>query len=86
MNIYLKSRDFYWAVPKGNNINKGEKHKFYIEQNMERIGPSGNKDPGFGEYDINEAELNLKKKTGILTAKSLRKDPFEVTKESKNVH
>ena len=67
------------------NINKGEQQKFYIEQNMERFGPSGNKNPGVGEYDINEAELNLKKKTGISTAKSVRKDPFEATKESKNV-
>ena len=67
------------------NINKAEANKFYIEQNMERFGPSGNKNPGVGEYNINEAELKLKKKTGISTNKSERKDPFEVTKESKNV-
>ena len=52
---------------------------------MERFGPSGNKNPGVGEYDINDAELKLKKKTGISTNKSKRKDPFEATKESKNV-
>jgi len=67
------------------NINKDEQHKFYIEQNMERFGPSGNKNPGVGEYDINDAELKLKKKTGISTNKAQRKDPFEATKESKNV-
>ena len=38
-----------------------------------------------GEYDINDAELGLKKKTGISTAKSKRKGPFEVNKETKNV-
>ena len=67
------------------NINKGENPKFYIEQNMNRFGPSGNKNPGVGEYDINEAELKLKNKTGISTNKSARKDPFEVSKENKNV-
>ena len=67
------------------NINKTEPNKFYMEQNIERFGPSGNKNPGVGEYDINDAELKLKKKTGISTVKSTRKDPFEVTKESKNV-
>jgi len=46
---------------------------------------SGNKNPGVGEYDINDAELNLKKKTGISKVKSARKDPFEVSKETKNV-
>ena len=66
------------------NINKTEPNKFYMEQNIERFGPSGNKNPGVGEYDINDAALKLKKKTGISTAKSKRKDPFEVTKESKN--
>ena len=67
------------------NINKGEEKKFYIEGNMERFGPSGNKNPGVGEYDINDAELKLKKKTGISTIKQVRKDPFEVSKESKNI-
>ena len=67
------------------NINKGEQQKFYIEQNMERFTSSNNGKPGVGEYDINEAQLKLKKKTGISTNKSVRKDPFEVTKESKNV-
>ena len=67
------------------NINKNEPNKFYIEQNMERFGSSGNKNPGVGEYNINDAELKLKKKTGISAVKSDRKDPFEATKESKNV-
>ena len=67
------------------NINKGEQPKFYMEQNMDRFGPSGNKNPGVGEYDINDAELKLKNKTGISTNKSARKDPFEVSKENKNI-
>ena len=67
------------------NINKTEPNKFYIEGNIERFGPTGNKNPGVGEYDINDAELKLKKKTGISTNKAKRKDPFEATKESKNV-
>ena len=67
------------------NINKPESSKFYMEQNMERFGPSGNKNPGVGEYDVNDAELKLKNKTGISTNKSARKDPFEVSKENKNV-
>ena len=67
------------------NLNKPVNNKFYIEQNMERFGPSGNKNPGVGEYDINDAELKLKKKTGISTNKSQRKDPFEVSKENKNI-
>ena len=67
------------------NINKEDKKGVYIEGNVPRFGPSGNKNPGVGEYDINDAELNLKKKTGISTSKSVRKDPFEVGKESKNV-
>jgi len=67
------------------NINKNEQHKFYIEENMERFGSSGNKNPGVGEYDINDAELKLKKKTGISNVKSASKDPFEVGKETKNI-
>ena len=67
------------------NINKGEQQKFYIEQKIERFTSSNNGKPGVGEYDINEAELKLKKKTGISTNKSQRKDPFEVTKENKNI-
>ena len=67
------------------NINKGEQQKFYIEQNMERFSSSKNGKPGVGEYDINDAELKLKKKTGISTNKSKRQDPFEVSKENKNV-
>ena len=67
------------------NINKDEEHKFYIEENIERFTSSNNGKPGVGEYNINEAELKLKKKTGISTVKQARKDPFEVGKESKNV-
>ena len=67
------------------NINKKEEPKFYIEQNMERFTSSNDGKPGIGEYDINDAELKLKKKTGISTVKQARKDPFEVTKESKNI-
>ena len=67
------------------NINKGEQPKFYMEQNMERFSSSNNGKPGVGEYNINDAELKLKKKTGISTNKSKRQDPFEVSKESKNI-
>ena len=35
---------------------------------------------GVSEFDINDAELNLKKKEGISTVKQVRKDPFEVSK------
>ena len=61
------------------NINKAEQQKFYIEGNIERFGPSNDGKPGVGEYDINDAELKLKKKTGISTNKEKRKDPFEAT-------
>ena len=67
------------------NINKTEPNKFYMEQNIDRFGPSGNKNPGVGEYDINDAEIKLKKKTGISTNKAKRKDPFEASKESKSI-
>ena len=67
------------------NINKEEQHKFYIEENIQRFASSNNGKPGVGEYDINDAELKLKKKTGISTNKSKRKDPFEVSKENKNI-
>ena len=67
------------------NVIKTEQHKFYIEEKIERFGNSSNGKPGVGEYDINDAEIKLKKKTGISTVKSVRKDPFEVGKESKNV-
>jgi hypothetical protein len=67
------------------NVVKTEQHKFYIEEKIERFGNANNGKPGVGEYDINDAEIKLKKKTGISTAKSVRKDPFEVGKESKNV-
>ena len=67
------------------NINKVDKKGVYIEGNLKRFNTSNNGRPGVGEYDINDAELKLKKKTGISTSKSARKDPFEVGKESKNV-
>ena len=58
---------------------------FYIEEKVERFHTIETGKPGVGEYDINDAELKLKKKTGISTNKAKRKDPFEATKESKNV-
>ena len=67
------------------NISKKEKKGFYIEGKKQRFEKSYNGRPGVGEYDINEAALKLKKKTGISTSKSARKDPFEVGKESKNI-
>ena len=54
------------------NINKLREQKFYIEGNVPRFSSSNNGKPGVGEYDINDAELKLKKKTGISTAKSKR--------------
>ena len=60
------------------NTNDNEKHKFYIDKNVERFKTANNKIPGVGEYDINDAEINLKNKTGVSTSKSARKDPFEV--------
>ena len=38
----------------------------YIEGNVLRFGPSGNKNPGIGEYDINDAELNILNKVNKL--------------------
>ena len=67
------------------NVNTENRKGFYIEENVPRFTSSNNGKPGVGEYDINEAALKLKKKTGISTAKSKRKDPFEATKESKNI-
>ena len=60
-------------------------NNFYMEEKVERFHTVETNKPGVGEYDINEASLKLKKKTGISTNKSERKDPFEATKESKNV-
>ena len=56
------------------NISKEQEHKFYIEQNIERFGSSNDGKPGVGEYDINEAEIKLKKKTGISTNKEKRRN------------
>ena len=67
------------------NISKSIQGKFYMDKNVPRFGDSANKIPGVGEYDINDAELKLKNKTGISTAKSARKDPFEVNKEKQIV-
>ena len=62
------------------NINKENIKGVYIEGNAPRFTSSNNGKPGVGEYDINDAELKLKKKTGISTNKARRKDPFEVSK------
>ena len=39
----------------------------YIEGNGPRFTSSNDGKPGVGEYDINDAELNLNKKTEIST-------------------
>ena len=88
-----KRKDPFEATKESKNVPGAGKYntidtssrKFYIEGNVPRFSSSNNGKPGVGEYDINEAELKLKKKTGISTNKSKRKDPFEVGKESKNV-
>ena len=67
------------------NINKREKKGFYIEGKIKRFKTSSNGKPGVGEYNINDAEIKLKKKIGISTSKTVRKDPFEAGKESKNI-
>ena len=51
---------------------------------MERFTSLNDGKPGVGEYNVNDAELKLKQKTGISVNKSERKDPFEIGKESKN--
>ena len=61
-------------------INKKVEHKFYIEENVPRFKTSNDGKPGIGEY-----KLNLKKKLGISSNKEVRKDPFELIKELKNV-
>ena len=59
---------------------------FYIEEKVERFHTIETDKPGVGEYDINDAELKLKKKDATISAvKSVRKDPFEVSKDTKNV-
>ena len=75
------------GVPGIGNYKLGVKYpkNFYIEEKVERFQTMKTDKPGVGEYDINDAELKLKRKTGISTNKSQRKDPFEVTKEKKNV-
>ena len=66
------------------NTIENKKNKFYMDSNIPRFTSANNNKPGVGEYDINDAEIKLKKKTGISTSKSARKDPFEVGKDSKN--
>ena len=75
------------GVPGIGNYKLGVKYakNFYMEEKVERFHTVKTNKPGVGEYDINDAELKLKKKTGISTNKAERKDPFEVTKEKKNV-
>ena len=59
---------------------------FYMEEKVERFHTIETDKPGVGEYDINDAELKLKKKDATISAvRSKRKDPFEVNKERKNV-
>ena len=59
---------------------------FYIEQKVERFHNNENYKPGVGEYDINDAEIKLKKKDPTISAvKSVRKDPFEVSKDTRGV-
>jgi len=65
------------------NINKKEQKGIYIEHKIKRFATSYNGKPGVGEYDINDAEIKLKRKTGVSTSKSTRKDPFEVGKDQK---
>ena len=67
------------------NINKKEKKGIYIEGKKPRFENSYNNRPGVGEYNINDAEIKLKKKTGISTSKSARRDPFEVDRDTKNI-
>ena len=68
------------------NVNINENKKFYVEKNIKRFADANNGNPGVGEYNINEAELKLKNKTGMIsTSKSERKDPFEVNKEKNMV-
>ena len=66
------------------NISKAEQQKFYIEGNVPRFGSSNDGKPGVGEYDINDAELKLKKNSPkAFTGRSKRNDPFVVGKEQK---
>ena len=68
------------------NINVVNRKKFYIEEKVERFHTEEGGKPGVGDYDINEAEIKLKKKDPTVSAvKSERKDPFEVSKNSRGV-
>ena len=93
VNHRAKRKDPFEATKESKNIPgagtyntiETNSRRFYIEGNVPRFTSSNNGKPGVGEYDINDAELKLKKKTGISTNKSKRKDPFEVSKENKNI-
>ena len=60
------------------NINNSDIKGVYIEGNIKRFSTSYDNKDGVEEYDINKAELKLKKNTGIATSKSVRKYLFEV--------
>ena len=59
-------------------VNKSDIKGVYIEGNIKKFSISYDKKAGVEEYDINKAELKLKKNTGIATSKSVRKYLFEV--------
>ena len=67
------------------NPSEHKNDNFYIDKNVPRFGSSNDGKPVVGEYNINEVELKLNKKTGISTVKQERKGLFEVSKESKNI-
>jgi len=50
------------------NVIKTE-HKFNIEEKIEKFASSKDDKPGVGEYDIYDAKIKLKKKTGISTVR-----------------
>ena len=71
------------GVPGIGNYKLGVKYakNFYMEEKVERFHTVKTNKPGVGEYDINDAELKLKKKGATFSAvKSERKNPFEVNK------
>lgn len=51
-----------------------------------RFSDSANGKPGVGQYDINDQEINLKRKApGYQVSKGERRDPFEPNRETKGV-
>ena len=40
------------------SINKEQRQQFYIQENIETFASSDKREPGLGEYDKNEPELN----------------------------